>query len=117
MGMRRSQEAETQNINYIHDNFTRIRWYVDVHSYSEDILYVWGDDEMQINQPNENFTNSAFDGQRGLIGDSYAEYMPDGDLGTLQGLAGAFTKSLAEVSGKELRRQAGLLALCDVGHQ
>ena len=93
-------EAETQNINYIHDNFTRIRWYVDVHSYSEDILYVWGDDETQINQPSENFTNSAFDGQRGLIGDSYGEYMPDGDLGTLQGLAGAFTKSLAEVRGK-----------------
>ncbi len=41
-------EAETQNINHIHDTFTRIRWYIDVHSYSEDILYVWGDDEMQV---------------------------------------------------------------------
>lgn len=33
-------EPETQNIKYLHDTFTRIRWYVDVHSYSEDILYV-----------------------------------------------------------------------------
>ena len=38
-------EPETKNVNFIHDTYSRIRWYVDVHSYSEDILYVWGDDE------------------------------------------------------------------------
>lgn len=93
-------EAETQNVNFIHDTFTRIRCYVDVHSYSEDILYVWGDDEVQITNTNETFRNNSFDGQRGLVGDSYSEYIPDGDLFTLQSLANAFTRSLAEVRGK-----------------
>ena len=93
-------EAETKNINFIHDTFTRIRWYVDVHSYSEDILYVWGDDEMQTGDSSRNFRNSAFDGQRGLVGDGYSEYIPDNDLSTLQALATAFTRSLAEVRGK-----------------
>jgi len=63
-------EPETRNINYIHDTYTRIRWYVDVHSYSEDILYVWGDDESQLSDPSQNFTNPAFNGKRGLIGDA-----------------------------------------------
>jgi hypothetical protein len=93
-------ELETQNINYIHDTYKRIRWYVDLHSYSEDILFVWGDDEMQVGDTNKTFRNSAFDGQRGLVGDGYSEYIPDGDLSTLQGLANAFTESLAEVRGK-----------------
>ncbi len=92
-------EFETQNINYIHDTYKRIRWYVDVHSYSEDILYVWGDDELQVSDTNKNFRNPAYDGQRGLVGDGYSEYIPDGDLSTLQGLANAFTKSLSEVRG------------------
>ncbi|HEV3501330.1 MAG TPA: M14 family metallopeptidase [Bradyrhizobium sp.] len=93
-------ESETQNINYIHDTFTRIRWYVDVHSYSEDILYVWGDDEMQVSDSSRNFGNNAFNGQRGLVGDGYSEYIPDNDLSTVQGLATAFTRSLAAVRGK-----------------
>jgi hypothetical protein len=100
-------EAETQNVDYIHDTFTRIRWYVDVHSYSEDILYVWGDDEMQTADTSENFGNSAFDGKRGLVGDGYSEYVPDGDLSTLQGLATAFTRALAEVRGKSYVAKPG----------
>jgi murein tripeptide amidase MpaA len=92
-------EPETQNITYLHETFTRIKWYVDVHSYSQDILYVWGDDELQVSDPSQNFNNSAFNGDRGLVGDNYSEYIPDGDLSALQALAKAFTTSLAEVRG------------------
>jgi murein tripeptide amidase MpaA len=92
-------EPETQNITYIHDTYTRIKWYVDVHSYSEDILYVWGDDESQISDPSMNFQNGTYNGQRGVLGDAYKEYIPDGDHGTLESLANAFTKSLMEVRG------------------
>jgi hypothetical protein len=92
-------ENETKNINYIHDTYTRIRWYVDVHSYSEDILYVWGDDEPQYSETNKNFQNPAFDHERGVLGDDYREYIPDSDLSQLIGLADAFTRSLAEVRG------------------
>ena len=92
-------EVETQNINYIHDTYTNIRWYIDCHSYSGDILYVWGDDEMQLTDTNMNFRNAADDGQRGLVGDSYNEYIPGDDLSQLQNLAAAFTRSLGEVRG------------------
>jgi murein tripeptide amidase MpaA len=100
-------EAETQNVKYIHDTYTRIRWYVDVHSFSEDILFVWGDDELQLSDTNKNFRNAAFNGQRGLVGDAYSEFIPDGDLSTLQALANAFTKSLGEVRGKSYVAKPG----------
>ena len=93
-------EPETKNINFIHDTFTRIRWYVDVHSFSEDILFVWGDDESQFSDSSMNFQNSSFDGQRGVLGDTYREFIPDGDLGMIQGLANAFQRALFEVRGK-----------------
>jgi murein tripeptide amidase MpaA len=93
-------EPETRNINYIHDTYTRIKWYIDVHSYSEDILFVWGDDETQVTDPNMNFTNPVFNHKRGLLGGAYGEFAPDGDLSALIGLANAFTKSLAEVREK-----------------
>ena len=93
-------EAETMNINYIHDTYTRIRWYIDVHSYSEDILYVWGNDEVQVADTGKNFQNSAYDHQRGLIGDDYDEYIPDNDLSNLIALSEAFTRTLGEVRGK-----------------
>jgi hypothetical protein len=93
-------EAETKNINYIHDTYTRIRWYVDVHSYSEDILYTWGDDEVQVTDPTKSFQNPAFNHQRGLIGNDYDEYIPDGDLSSLLALSQTFTRSLGEVRGK-----------------
>jgi murein tripeptide amidase MpaA len=100
-------EAETKNINHIHDTYNRIRWYVDVHSYSEDILYVWGDDEPQTSDAGKSFQNPAFNHKRGLIGDDYREYVPDGDLAQLTALADAFTRSLAEVRGKAYAAKPG----------
>lgn len=93
-------EAETQNVNFIHDTYGRIRWYVDVHSYSEDILFVWGDDEMQLGDSGRTFRNPSYDHQRGLQGDAYSEYVPNGDLAALQSLANAFTRTLGEVRGR-----------------
>jgi murein tripeptide amidase MpaA len=93
-------EAETKNINYIHDTYTRIRWYIDVHSYSEDILYVWGNDEVQVSDTGKSFQNSAYNHQRGLLGDDYDEYIPDNDLSNLIALSEAFTRTLGEVRGK-----------------
>jgi murein tripeptide amidase MpaA len=93
-------EPEAANVKFLHDTFTRIKWYVDVHSYSEDILFVWGDDESQFGDSSMTFQNNSFNGQRGLPGDSYREFIPDGDLSVLQGLAGAFTRALSEVRGK-----------------
>ena len=46
------------------------------HSYSELVLYPWGDDQNQTTDPNQNFQNPAFDGQRGTPGNNYKEYIP-----------------------------------------
>jgi murein tripeptide amidase MpaA len=93
-------EAESQNIKYIHDTYTRILWYVDIHSYSEFILYSWGNDELQVTDPTMSFQNPAYNNQRGLIGDDYDEYIPDSDLSSVLALSHAFTRTLGEVRGK-----------------
>lgn len=93
-----ASEPETQNINYIHNNY-KIRWYVDVHSYSEDILYVWGVDEVQVTNPSQAFNNPAYDGTRGLIDGTYREFLSGADLATHLRLGNAFTRTLGEVRG------------------
>src|SRR5205814_7570052 len=69
-------EPETRNVLSLLDDHANIRFYVDVHSFSQRILYVWGDDENQATDPSMNFQNAAFNGQRGLAGDAaYKEYV------------------------------------------
>jgi murein tripeptide amidase MpaA len=72
-------EPETQNIVWMFSQNPHIRYFVDVHSYSELILFDWGDDEDQVSNPEMNFRNPAFDGQRGVVGDAYGEYISAGD--------------------------------------
>jgi murein tripeptide amidase MpaA len=100
-------EPETKNINYLHDTFTRIKWYIDLHSFAEDILYMWHDDELQDGEPDKNFINSAYDGKRGVIGDAYSEFIRSDDLASLIRLANAFTRSLHEVRGKSYVAKPG----------
>ncbi len=93
-------EPETKNINHLHDTIGKVRWYIDVHSYSEDLLTPWGDDESQTNDPAQSFTNGSFNGHRGLIGGDYSEFLPNGDAAAVGRLSSAFTRTLAEVRGK-----------------
>ncbi len=99
-GSAATSEPETRNVVWLMDTYSRIRWYLDVHSHGEDILHSWGDDENQSADTSQNFTNSAFDGQRGVSGDAYAEYIPGGELGEVVALANAFHDSLQAVRGK-----------------
>ena len=62
------------------DNFPNIRYFIDIHSYSEDILYNWGDDQDQSQKPGMSFLNPAFDGKRGVAKDTrYQEYIASAD--------------------------------------
>jgi murein tripeptide amidase MpaA len=92
-------EAETQNVKWLLDAFPRTRWFVDVHSYSEDILYNWGDDQDQTTNPAMNFLNPAYDGQRGTAGDAYKEFISADDLEVIQSLAARFVTDLQAVRG------------------
>jgi len=75
-------EPETKSIKYVMDTFSKVRWFIDLHSYAGDILYSWGSDENQSNSPTMNFLNSAYDSVRGILtdtpgqGNGYGEYTP-----------------------------------------
>jgi murein tripeptide amidase MpaA len=93
-------EPETRNVQWLLDQHTRTRWYVDVHSYGRTIMYSWGDDVNQSVDPQMNFGNAAYDGVRGVNQPAtYGEYIAAGALGDVQGLAGAFQAALLAVRG------------------
>jgi hypothetical protein len=64
------------------DTYSKVRWFIDLHSYTGDVLYSWGSDENQSNYPTMNFLNSAYNSVRGLLTDTpgsgtgYGEYTP-----------------------------------------
>ncbi|KAF7545552.1 hypothetical protein G7Z17_g9077 [Cylindrodendrum hubeiense] len=78
-------EPETRNVKWVMDKYPKLRWYVDLHSYSGSVLYPWGDDTNQVSDPKQSFTNPDYDGKRGKIPDTsghkYKEYItkPDWD--------------------------------------
>jgi len=93
-------EPETRNVKWLMDQFPRMRWFMDIHSYSRLILYNWGDDDNQTTDPSMNFRNAAFDGQRGITGDAvYREYIPANDLADAVPPANAMRDAIADVRG------------------
>src|SRR5262245_56076663 len=73
-------EPETRNVRYLLDTYPNVRLMLDVHSYSELVLYPWGDDNNQTSDAGMNFQNPAYAGLRGVLGDSlYQEYIPADD--------------------------------------
>lgn len=64
------------------DTYSKVRWFIDLHSYAGDVLYSWGSDENQSEYPTMNFLNSSFDSVRGILTDTpgsgrgYGEYTP-----------------------------------------
>lgn len=73
-------EPETKNIKWVFDTYSKIRWFVDLHSYAGDVLYSWGSDENQDQYPYMSFLNSTYNGVRGILSDTpgsgsgYGEY-------------------------------------------
>ena len=53
--------------------------FIDVHSYSELILYPWGDDDNQTSDPSQNFQNPCTTGNAGSFGADIG-YIPAFDL-------------------------------------
>ena len=85
-------EPETANVTWLLDRHPSVTHFVDVHSFGEDILYNWGDDDDQTTDPSMNFHNPTYDGKRGVpdstpAGDpakpdaaKYREFIPATDL-------------------------------------
>ncbi len=100
-------EPENLNIKWILDNFTNVRYFTDVHSHGETILYSWGDDEDQSIDPFINFQNPAYDGKRGIGGDAYKEYIPATDLSTAVALANTVQGAIQAVRGTAYTVRSG----------
>lgn len=72
-------EAEPRNVRWLLDTYPLIGAFVDVHSFSNLILYPWTDDDSQAVDTSMTFRNPAYNGQRGVIGDAYREYLKQPD--------------------------------------
>ena len=93
-------EPESRNVQWLVDHFPNARYFVDVHSYTGDVLHPWGDDENQTADPSKSFQNSAWNGQRGLAGDAYSEYVPTARLAELQTAANVIRDGINAVRGQ-----------------
>ncbi|MBN1270755.1 MAG: hypothetical protein JXB26_00660 [Candidatus Aminicenantes bacterium] len=93
-------EAESQNIKWLIDTYPNIAFFVDIHSYGQKIMYVWGNDENQSTYSEHNFSNSAFNGQRGVPGDVYSEFIFDTDAQKIVNAANRMNNALFSVRGK-----------------
>jgi carboxypeptidase T len=94
-------EPETQNARWIVDQFANTRFFIDVHSDGEQILYRWSDDSDQSVDPNMNFMNAAYDDDRGVDDNSYREYIPAGDLAISLSLAAVLRDAIKAVRGTD----------------
>lgn len=72
-------EAEARSIKWVMDTYSKVRWFLDLHSYAGVVLYSWGSDENQSRKPYMNFLNSSYDGARGLMPDSPSEGLVYGE--------------------------------------
>lgn len=97
-------EPETRNVRWLLDAFPNIMGFVDVHSYSELVLYPWGDDTNQSTDPSQNFQNPVWDGQRGAM-DGYGEYIPAADDSRFKTIANAVRDAIAAVRGRVYKAQ------------
>lgn len=103
-------EPETRNVRHMLDTYTNIACMVDVHSYSELILYPWGDDDNQTTNPGMNFMNPAYDGLRGTQGGTvYREYIPPADLDWFVTTSNQVQEAIADVRGRTYTVQQGVL--------
>ena len=94
-------EPETRNVRSLLTNYPDIDCMMDVHSYSQLVLYPWGDDENQSTDPAMNFHNPAFDGLRGTAGDAlYREYISSADADWFQATGERVRDAIAAVRGR-----------------
>ncbi|TRX95558.1 hypothetical protein FHL15_003516 [Xylaria flabelliformis] len=98
-------EPETQAVKYILDTYTKVRWFIDLHSYAGDVLYSWGSDTDQSTQPYKNFLNSTYDSIRGITSDStsskYGEYISSEDLNNVQTAGNRFGNVMSTAAGRK----------------
>jgi murein tripeptide amidase MpaA len=107
-------EPETRNIHWLLDQYRFTRWYLDIHSFTGDVLFPWGDDSDQTSNASMNFMNPAYNGQRGVDG-GYQEFIPASDLTTVQGAAQRVTDAINGVRGGHYEAKQSVYLLGTTG--
>ncbi|TVY82085.1 Zinc carboxypeptidase A [Lachnellula suecica] len=99
-------EPETKSIKWVMDTFSKVRWFIDLHSYAGDILYSWGSDTNQGSYPTETFMNSAYNSVRGILSDTpgsgggYGEYTPAAESADNIAAAKRIGSSMSTAAGR-----------------
>lgn len=105
IGPEAASEPETKNVIWMMDEYKHISFFIDVHSYGEDILYNWGDAHDQTTNPKMNFQNSEYNGTRG--DGSYKEYIPKDDESKEIALANSMASAIQAVRGRKYTVEEG----------
>lgn len=100
IGPAAASEPETRNVVSLVDSQPNVQFFVDVHSYSQLILFSWGDDQDQTTDPTLSFRNPVHDGQRGVRNDPYREWIDSGDRNVVVGLASRMRAAILAAHGK-----------------
>ena len=99
-------EPESQNIKYLCDTY-RIDVFVDVHSYSELVLYPWGHAPTQTTDPNQRFTSLATGTCMPLSPPGYQEYLLPRDQLRFQTVARRIVDVIQAVRGRNYTPEPG----------
>lgn len=100
-------EPEAKNVRWILDNHD-IHCFVDVHSYSQLVLYPWGHAPTQTNDSTERFTALPTAACNDVTPPGYKEYMPPVDLQRFQIIAQRAVDAIAAVNGNVYTPQPGI---------
>ena len=95
-------EPESQNVKYLCDTY-RIDVFLDVHSYSELVLYPWGHAPTQSTNPSQRFTNLATGTCLPLNPADHQENMPPRDQLRFQTVARRIVDDIRAVRGRNYK--------------
>lgn len=99
-------EPETSNIRYLLDTY-QICCFVDVHSYSELVLYPWGHAPTQTTDPSKRFTGLPSGTCKPIAQSDYKEYLLPRDQQRFSRVAQRIVTAIAAVRGRNYAPQPG----------
>jgi murein tripeptide amidase MpaA len=109
-------EPETQNIKLLMDGYEGIGYHIDIHGVVGEFYHNWGDDENQSTDPEMNFTNSVYDGKRGINGsEEYGEYISKEDLNHVTNLSKTFQDAVYQANSNKYKVTQSFDLYCTSG--
>jgi len=109
-------EPETRNVKALLDSASVVS-FVDVHSYSELVLYPWGHAPTQSSDPSQVFTTLPTGTCTASVPASYKEYMPAIDVQRFQSVSSQIVADIRAVRGRQYIPETGLALYPTTGTQ